>query len=415
MAILNSLLQGSFRGVPFLTSAVSTSGGRKIITYEFPDSDRRYVEDLGLFEKQFSFDIVTFGVQEEYFDNRDDLIEALDEPGPGILQHPYLINGGILEVSVGSYTINEDQTESGKTKFSVDFIVTESNIFPSSNDFSGNQVFNIAVDIFNGITNDIGNTLSISARRNFVSANTNVNFITRSLRRNTRGLVSSDESINTYLSLFNDFKQNQSIYLANAELFSQKYVDLFEALDGLGDTPRDRFILHSSFFNFDSNVERVKPKSFYQREREINKNMLVNSVNLLSLVNAYKNAIDIAYENIEDFLDISAQLEAQYLAFLDFNYEDAKLDNNIGDFSEETVDLLLDLRTQVRFALRNIRDNLADFRVIRTSEKAFLRFTYEIYGSIENYNQLVNINTNTLPNVLQVPSGQIKILQEFNT
>ena len=47
-----------FRNIKFNYQDSSVDGGRKTVTHEFPDTNNRYVEDLGKLEKVFTLTIL---------------------------------------------------------------------------------------------------------------------------------------------------------------------------------------------------------------------------------------------------------------------------------------------------------------------------------------------------------------------
>ena len=58
MSLTNSeLFPCSFRGIPFLIERHTTKSGRKTVTHEFPNSDNRFVEDLGLQSRHTRFKV----------------------------------------------------------------------------------------------------------------------------------------------------------------------------------------------------------------------------------------------------------------------------------------------------------------------------------------------------------------------
>ena len=61
MTILENLNVASFRGARFLIKSHSTSGGRKTVNHEYPNSDRRFVEDLGELQETFSIQGIIHG------------------------------------------------------------------------------------------------------------------------------------------------------------------------------------------------------------------------------------------------------------------------------------------------------------------------------------------------------------------
>jgi len=84
-----SLLQASFRGVPFEVSGHEMAGGRRAAVHEFALRDAPVTEDLGAVARRHS--IEGYVVGEDYALRRDALIDAVfAQSGPGTLVHPYL-------------------------------------------------------------------------------------------------------------------------------------------------------------------------------------------------------------------------------------------------------------------------------------------------------------------------------------
>lgn len=81
------LLPGaSFRGVPFRVEVRDSAGGRRIVLHEFAKRDTPYGEDLG--RRARAYRISGYVIGPNYHDQRDALIGALEEEGPGTLVMP---------------------------------------------------------------------------------------------------------------------------------------------------------------------------------------------------------------------------------------------------------------------------------------------------------------------------------------
>ena len=123
-----SLRPASFRGVPFKVFGHDTSGlARRAQTHEYPGRDRPYVEDLGRQTARFSFEAYVIG--EDYFADRDALLEALGERGPGALVHPTL---GRREVLCTECSLRESFRDGGMATFSLSFVEAGENRFPAA-------------------------------------------------------------------------------------------------------------------------------------------------------------------------------------------------------------------------------------------------------------------------------------------
>lgn len=115
MSWRDSYQQGSFRGVPFSTESHELSGGRRIELHEFPGRDEPIAEDLGRRARQFRIECFVQG--DDYYADRDALIDALEAEGPATLIHPW---HGSRYVSVLDFVTSEDQG-GGHASFSITF------------------------------------------------------------------------------------------------------------------------------------------------------------------------------------------------------------------------------------------------------------------------------------------------------
>lgn len=109
-------IRAAFRGVAFHVERAPQTGGRKIVEHNLVGRDDSYFQDLG--RKSKVFNISAYVIGDDYYSKRDDLIEALEKPGTGILTHPYR---GDLEVYCESYTTNEILSEGRMCRFEMTF------------------------------------------------------------------------------------------------------------------------------------------------------------------------------------------------------------------------------------------------------------------------------------------------------
>jgi len=109
---------GKFRNAEFIISTDDSTFGRRKQTHEFPLRDKPYIEDLGAGTREFSIDVFVIG--SDYFADRDKLIAALDEKGPGVLEHPYF--GTVTVQVLGKPRVRQTTREGGKASFTINFI-----------------------------------------------------------------------------------------------------------------------------------------------------------------------------------------------------------------------------------------------------------------------------------------------------
>ena len=107
--------KAKYNGVSFYIEDDETSGGRRIVTHEFPYSEIPATEDLGKKAKQWQIQGFVGGAL--YKQEAEKLQDALEQAGVGTLDHPYI--GKNKKVRCTSYRRNETNREWGVVWFSM--------------------------------------------------------------------------------------------------------------------------------------------------------------------------------------------------------------------------------------------------------------------------------------------------------
>lgn len=126
MSWRDQLRIASFRGVLMHVETASGQFGRRTALHEFPGRDEPYGEDLGRRTRQFTLECYVLG--EQYMAARDALIDAIEQPGPGVLSHPYL---GMLNVIVTEARTQESTREGGMCRFTLTCVESGELTFPT--------------------------------------------------------------------------------------------------------------------------------------------------------------------------------------------------------------------------------------------------------------------------------------------
>jgi len=118
MGRLEKLLPASWKGIPFLVrSEMVTEAGRRIVLHDYPNSNNRYVEDLGEIPPKFS--VTAFVSGPDFLDRAAQLERALSEKGRGRLSMPTF---GIRSLFALPYKKDASQKEVGEIKFNLEFV-----------------------------------------------------------------------------------------------------------------------------------------------------------------------------------------------------------------------------------------------------------------------------------------------------
>jgi len=116
----------SWRGVNFHVETGAKLGGRRTVVHEYPKRDEPYSEDMGRQAQRFHFSGYLIYRPDNYRYNyvrqRELLVEALDQDGPGILIHPVFTFGRALQCMCERYTMTENRQRGGFTEFEMQFV-----------------------------------------------------------------------------------------------------------------------------------------------------------------------------------------------------------------------------------------------------------------------------------------------------
>jgi hypothetical protein len=112
-----------FRNANFFVSETGRSVGRRNVVHQFPFKNDPYVEDLGKDIDEFT--ITGYVIQNpdnefDYFAERDALLSALKEEGPGLLIDPFM--GSQKVQLLGKAEISESFSPGGIARFTMTFI-----------------------------------------------------------------------------------------------------------------------------------------------------------------------------------------------------------------------------------------------------------------------------------------------------
>jgi prophage DNA circulation protein len=118
MAWRTALRTASFRNVVFHVEAATLTAGRRLARHEYPQRDIPYLEDMGRKAREYKVEALVLG--DDYMDQRDALLAAIESAGPGQLVHPYY--GTLLVVVSGECQISESTQHGGLARITIPFV-----------------------------------------------------------------------------------------------------------------------------------------------------------------------------------------------------------------------------------------------------------------------------------------------------
>ncbi len=384
--------EASYENIPFYYQNSTIDGGRKTITHEFPDSNTRYVEDLGLLEKVFNIEAIID--TNKASNNLDRFITALDKEGLGILIHPVL---GTKQVVVKNYALSHSINENGIIRISIVFEKAEQNKFPEQDKGNIGKVGRLK-----GFINSLADSSIIdkwdSVKQNVEklnSANQSLKDTARDIKRISSLVEGSANGITEFITSINVVIDEAGGLVQSPFNLAKKLRTSFDNLEIAYNSAQDIFDVSKNFsgFNVASN-NTPSGTSSTSKGIKANQSLLNNYVQASGLGISYEQAANITYTNLEQLNNIRETLEKAFLALP-------------SDIERSLYKAILNVRVETNILFDKLSINLARVVNSSTNPTSLNMLTYSIYGSLDNKDILKDLNN--IKDTSEV-SGNIKIL-----
>lgn len=376
MTIQAELQPASFKNVPFLVTGTSTSGGRKTVTHEFVNSDKRNVEDLGLLQKTFNITAVI--ASPNYIAKRDNLVRALEEGGRGELIHPFF---GKVNVVAKPYTVTENLDALGEATFSLVFERSELNANPQPSGASQATIDKLADTAQESVNTLISDTFKVSKEfvRNFKAAEIKLANVADSLLIASRFMTQNSVGIDSFANVVDSFSANARTLINSPSSLGPSIIGLYDSLRGLSDIPEDINKALNTLFDFGDDEPEIAPLNAERIERKSNNDLIDSSIKTLALVNSYREVVNIDFSTVDDIDNEQDRLDSLFSDVLDTLDIDSKND-------------LQEIRTETRAFLDEQR--ISAKRVITEETKSIPAqvLAFNLYGDVELTQDIIDLN-----------------------
>lgn len=310
MALFDELFPASYKGAPFLVNRVSTSGGRKTVQHEFPNSNIQVIEDLGLSPRVYSVSAII--AEPDYIQKRNTLLRALEEGGKGVLIHPFY--GRIENVVARTFTLNEDVSRLGDTVIEIVFAPSETDGLPTQSVNTVSQVSTLAATVSNNTATDITDLFKVTNTflGNFSAATTKLNDIADAFSINAQLPTVSADQINTFNSLVDNFSSSINKLVGDPAQLAADIQEIFVEFPKLYTTATQQTDSLALFFNFGDDDIAINPTTAGLTERKQNNDVLNNAMKSFALSEAYVSSAQIVFTTVNDIESTADTLEEAF-------------------------------------------------------------------------------------------------------
>lgn len=136
MSWKDNLQDASLRGIAFKVDSDEATFGRRVQVHEYPNRDKPWAEDLGRATRRFSVQAYLIG--DDFFEQRNRLIEAIEKPGSCTLVHPYY--GEMTVVVDDAVRVSHSQNEGRMCRVSFSFVESGELSFPTAGLATGQKL-----------------------------------------------------------------------------------------------------------------------------------------------------------------------------------------------------------------------------------------------------------------------------------
>ena len=386
----DTMLPGSFRGVPFGVQTTDGEIGRRTVVHQYPYRDLPFAEDLG--RKARTFDVQAVVIGDGYMQVRDKLTAALEQPGTGELIHPWR---GRQQVVVMSAKLSESSAEGGMARFCISFSESGAALNPAPKIDTGSKVKNAADKAAAATKNSFANKFFSGLKglvTNVSSALATVNSALNSINQAANSILSSVLMPEWSLSLTGIQTSLTSLMMFPANLAFGIYAQI-SSLAGIATGPEAAFQALVSLFNFGGTAFTVSPSTPGKQQQAINHDAVVNLVRQASVIEAARVATQITPVSYNDAMVLQNTITAQ-------------IDNLTLTIDDDNVFFALtDLRIAV---IQDITARAADLsRIVQYQvpiTMPALVIAYRLYQDAAQADRIVA--RNHIANPLFVPGGQ---------
>lgn len=368
-----------YKGVEFLFSDMPTTGGNRLIKFNYPGSDKQSIERQGKAPRTFTLTAII--PHEDYFQQRDNLLRVLEDGVAGVLTHPTF--GDVENVINGRYTLTEKLSEIGRAEVVIPFEVDDSPGIPRQSGNLASQVQTESGLLNDQLQADLADTyeVSLSSPGNFTDARANMNTLLDTFDAAANSQESVASNLASFRASLNSFRGNIGGLVRAPTELSEQVSGLFADFNNLFAQPADTYAALTDLFDFGADDPVIQTNTVGRIQRKQNRDAVRVDMRAQALSYAYVNAAEVVYDTTEDLEAVQTALEAQYV--------DIRENQDISNAALEQLDRV---RVRAQATLAEVSVSTRSIITVETPLRPLSVLVYEYYGSTDLVDTIADLN-----------------------
>lgn len=388
MKVFEQLQAASFKGFSFLVESEQAISGKKVVLHEYPNSNKRFAEELGVIPLTFNIPAIVHGD----INLRRRFEQLLKEPGLGTLVHPIY---GTVDVIAGEYSVSSNQSEIGQFRFNLSFYRTEENITPSIDEVSGTQITS-GVD---AVSDTVGAAFTEQYIEptfvdSVIAARDKVDTFFATMQEQASALV---DPVVTTLSAFNtltaSFRNGITTLVQNGENLKNALESTFLEFSNLVNYPEDLADAWNSIIDFGFDDEAISNTTIKRTEISTNNESINDYVQIQALARSYEAAVYTSYKTDVELNTRQETIEDNFKRIMVCRITPEALTiRNLIPLQADVRSAAYVLRTNFKKAMQRLLQNVWRVVTISPGRSSLFLTTFRYYGNFDNLDLLSTLN-----------------------
>lgn len=389
MGTIEKLHPPSFRGITFLYSSETRTGGKKIAMHEFVNNDNRFVEELGELPPSFSIEAIVSG--DDAIQRRLDLERVLTIPGLGTLVHPIY---GNIQVKSTTFTVSSNQRDIGRFTFSINFERSEANVTVAPDIPTNSAVSGASEEARTALFDSLeGNYTEPQIPDTVDSSAVKLTEILDDVGGSISSTVNTiQEGVSEFTAIINEAKTEVFSIVQEGVKLKSALQEVYASALSVVSSAATLYDAWLDLIDFGSVDIQGDVNTVFRLNKENDLSVQNEHTRINALINLYEATVYRDYETDQDLQDAQDILDETFTKLMR-NY-DQDIDSAVNILAKDpnVRQKMSELRTIARQVIEQKEKNVWKVVQINPGLSSMALISYRYYASLENLSLIETLN-----------------------